>query len=169
MALVRRANRGVAALSYGWVLPDECDPTGERLKIVQAALDALPHVEGLFWDQATLHQPPRTAEQDREFYEEALPVMTDLYASAVGTTVLQLKEIPARPDEYDGMIQLGNLQVGEAEIRAALAPIDCQMGKHPGAWVTLSTHQAALEALGSEATSTLCGLGRDRVERPTVR
>jgi hypothetical protein len=48
--------------------------------------------------------------------------MGDLYASAIGTTVLQLKEIPARPSEYDGRICLFDLEegVGEADVREAL-------------------------------------------------
>ena len=32
--------------------------------------------------------------------------MGDLYASAIGTTVLQLKEIPPRPKKFDGVICL---------------------------------------------------------------
>ena len=32
--------------------------------------------------------------------------MGDLYASAVGTTILQLKEIPPRPEDYVGQICL---------------------------------------------------------------
>ena len=43
---------------------------------------------------ASLHQKPRSAEQNGAFIR-ALKGMGDLYASAIGTTVLQLKEIPA--------------------------------------------------------------------------
>ena len=50
-----------------------------------------------------------------------LHVMGDLYASAVGTTVLQLKEIPPRPKEYDGALCLaGVADVDEKVIRANL-------------------------------------------------
>ena len=34
--------------------------------------------------------------------------MGDLYASAIGTTVLQLKEMPRRPTEYDGKLAVYN-------------------------------------------------------------
>ena len=34
------------------------------------------------------------------------PQMGGLYASAIGTTVLQLKELPPRPREYDGKLCL---------------------------------------------------------------
>ena len=48
--------------------------------------------------------------------------MGDLYASAIGTRVLQLKEIPQRPAEYDGMLCLFDLKEGVDEelIRGAL-------------------------------------------------
>ena len=38
--------------------------------------------------------------------------MGDLYASAVGTTTLQLKEIPPRPPTFDGVVCLGELSSG---------------------------------------------------------
>ena len=37
--------------------------------------------------------------------------MADLYASAVGTTVLQLKETPKRPVKYDGFVCIFGLKV----------------------------------------------------------
>ena len=48
--------------------------------------------------------------------------MADVYASAVGTTVLQLKEIPPRPTEFDGALCLFGLKPGKDKeaIRAAL-------------------------------------------------
>ena len=49
--------------------------------------------------------------------------MGDLYASAVATTVLQSKEIPARPASFDGALGLYGVPdgVGEAAIRTAMA------------------------------------------------
>ena len=41
--------------------------------------------------------------------------MGDLYASAIGTRVLQLKEIPQRPAKYDGMLCLFELVKGVDE------------------------------------------------------
>ena len=38
--------------------------------------------------------------EEQEAFDRALKVMADVYASAVGTTVLQLKEIPPRPKEF---------------------------------------------------------------------
>ena len=63
----------------------------------------------------------RTAAQDAAF-KDALNVMADVYASAVGTTVLQLKEIPPRPARFDGVLCLFGLTVSadEAVIREAL-------------------------------------------------
>ena len=66
-------------------------------------------LKAVFWDQATLHQPPRSEEQNAAFLR-ALGAMGDLYASPVGTTVLQITEMPPRPAEYDGLLCLGGAQ-----------------------------------------------------------
>ena len=83
--LVRSGKREAGALSYGWILPWDPDPTGERTKLLRQELSQRPYIKGLFWDQATLYQPPRTEAQQASF-ERALEVMMDLFASAVGTT-----------------------------------------------------------------------------------
>ena len=85
VALLRKGTREIATLSYGWLLGWDPDPTGERLKLLQHVLRAHPHFRALFWDQATLYQPPRS-EEEEEAFNRALKVMMDLYASAVGTT-----------------------------------------------------------------------------------
>ena len=79
--------------------------------------------------------------------------MADLYASAIGTTMLQLKELPPRPPEYDGKLCLFALAEGvdEAAICAALAPaygeiVRCTLGDFPPAVVCFTTHEAALAA-----------------------
>lgn len=48
---------------------------------------------GVFWDYACIPQKPRTMDEDAKF-RAAIDVMGDLYASAVGTCVLRLEEIP---------------------------------------------------------------------------
>jgi hypothetical protein len=45
--------------------------------------------------------------------------MADAYASAVGTTVLQITEIPQRPEAFDGALFLLNPKVDEEDIRRA--------------------------------------------------
>eukprot|EP00900_Chrysochromulina_parva_P019745 jgi/Chrpa1/27772/Chrysochromulina_OHIO_Genome00027033-RA len=47
VALLRRGNRGVGALTHGWLSPGECDPDGARLDVMLAALDEHPHIEGV--------------------------------------------------------------------------------------------------------------------------
>ena len=75
--------------------------------------------------------------------------MGDLYASAIGTCVLQLKEIPQRPAEYDGCICLFDLvkDTDEIAIRAALSEygeiVRIEMGEWPPATVRFATHEAA--------------------------
>ena len=85
MAMIRNGEREVGALSYGWLLPWDPDPTGARMTLLRSALEERPHIKALFWDQATLYQPPRTQDENDKFVR-ALNVMMDLYASAIGTT-----------------------------------------------------------------------------------
>jgi len=75
VALIRKGKRQVGVLSYGWLLPWEADPTGERLGILRRVLHEHPYIKALFIDQATLYQPPRTEEQDAKF-NRALKVMS---------------------------------------------------------------------------------------------
>ena len=84
-ALVRNGAREVGALSYGWLLPWDPDPTGERMELLRLVLSERPYIKALFWDQATLYQPPRI-ELEQAAFDRALCVMMDLYASAIGTT-----------------------------------------------------------------------------------
>jgi len=78
--------------------------------------------------------------------------MGHIYASAIGTTVLQLKELPPRPPEYDGKLCLFDLAPGvdEAAIKEALAPygniVGCTLGRNPPAAVRFTTHAAAQAA-----------------------
>ena len=112
--LIRNGRREVAVLSYGWLLSWDCDPTRGRLALLRAALQQRPHLKAVFWDQATLYQPPRSEEQNAAF-SRALGAMGDLYASPVGTTVLQIKEMPPRPAEYDGLLCIEGAQCESGE------------------------------------------------------
>ena len=85
VALMRNGEREVGALSYGWLLPWDPDPTGERMVLLRRVLKERPYIKALFWDQATLYQLPRSQEEE-EAFSRALRVMMDLYASAIGTT-----------------------------------------------------------------------------------
>lgn len=100
-------------------------------------------------------------------FGNALGVMGDLYASAIGTTVLQLKEISPRPARFDGAIVLFDLSKGvdEATIRTALERVagdvkSCSLG-WPGAHVCFFTHEAALSAVrAAEQLLAICsGVG----------
>ena len=101
-------------------------------------------------DFSSLYQEPRTDAQASSF-RETIKMMGDLYASAIGTTVLQLKDIPPRPSEYDGRIAVFGRIPNEETLRDALgkfgeiveltiAPDDMQ------AAAQYSTHAAAEEA-----------------------
>ena len=77
VALVRRGGRCIAVLSHGWLSAGNCDPNGMRIAVVQRALREYAHLQGLFWDQASLAQPPRSMDEDVAF-RSALDVMGDL-------------------------------------------------------------------------------------------
>jgi hypothetical protein len=72
--------------------------------------------------------------------------MGDLYASLIGTTVLQIREIPPRPPEYDGILCLFGLAADETAVCAALTPFgairECRLDLTP-AQVHFATHEAA--------------------------
>jgi len=70
-------------------LPWDPDPTGERLRLLQRVLKQKTYIKAIFWDQATLYQPPRI-EQEQAAFDRALDAMMDLYASALGTTCVLL-------------------------------------------------------------------------------
>ena len=92
--------------------------------------------------------------------------MGDVYASAVGTTVLQIKEIPPRPQEFDGALCLFGLKAGvdEAAVCQALSgdlstefeSCDLAFESTYGV-VRFTTHAAALRAKAANTFSELCG------------
>ena len=142
--LIRSGDRRVAVLSHGWLTQKHCDPCGARLGVVVKALAQYPYLEACFWDYASMYQKPRDDVQQAAF-ERAIKVMGDLYASAIGTTVLQHKEIPTRPAQFDGGLRLGGMRVNEAAIRKALEPfgyiMSCEVDAGgDGALVRFATH-----------------------------
>ena len=103
---LQSATRRVLVLSYGWLSPSGPDPRGHRigkllafLRNAAATFDPQIAELGIFWDYASLPQSPRNEEEQRMF-KAALSVMGDLYASALGTSVLQLQEVPPQPADW---------------------------------------------------------------------
>ena len=95
--LVREGKRCVGVLSYGWSSPGRPDPESRHLTAVRRALREQPRITALFWDYCSLHQDgdgQKRSKPEYESFRRAISVMGDLYASAVGTTVLQLKHTP---------------------------------------------------------------------------
>ena len=110
--------------------------------------------------------------------------MGDLYASAIATTVLQIKEIPPRSAEHDGALCLfllrdekgAVLEVEEATLRAMLAQYGVishveltgtLRDNHGGVVVRFATHEAALAAKRAGPIAGVCA-GVDTLynERP---
>lgn len=146
--LINRAERCVGALTYGWLTMGHPDPEGERVREVVKALKRWDHIEALFWDYASLFQdapPPslfqdapsregpgdiqilsqqmkrmRRTDDEKEAFDMGLKKMAYLYASAVGTTVLQLKAIPAPPDRLNRVVYLCDLKPKQRERRNEL-------------------------------------------------
>ena len=118
---------------------------------------------------AGAQHPPKgkRTEVENEAFKRALDVMGDVYASAVGTTVLQIKEIPPRPQEFDGALCLFGLKAGvdEAAVRQALSGGDlstefesCDLAfESTYGVVRFTTHAAALRAKAANTFSELCG------------
>ena len=87
--------------------------------------------------------------------------MGDLYASAVGTTVFVLKEIPPRPKEFDGALALfGEMKDGvdEAAVRTALEHYgnirSCALERSPPV-VYFVEHASAVKAAGSVGADSI--------------
>ena len=170
VALIERGVRGIGVLSHCWLSPGDCDPHGARFCTVQRALADLGHIEGLFWDQASLPQPPRTDAETVQFVR-AINIMGDLYASAIGTTVLQLTEIPPRPQEFDGALCVFLLQGSGAHQnpQTALEEALSTYGTianlkltgplyetHGIGIVRFTTHEAALAARRADPIAGVC-------------
>lgn len=119
--MLKRGDRSIGVLSHGWLSTAEPDPDGKRLGLLRRALVLEPQIEAVFWDYGSLHQRPRDDEQQSAFVR-ALDVMGDLYASATATCVLQIREVPPRPEEYDGHLCLFGVkpEADELAVRAAL-------------------------------------------------
>lgn len=113
----------------------------------------------------SLPQNPRTPEEDATF-GEALGAMADLYASPLGTVVIQNKEIPSRPSDLDGCVLLCALPPTSYDSDAELAELSerfSQFGevvecvRHaPGELkLRLATHEAALRLVEQGADGLL--------------
>ena len=85
--------------------------------------------------------------------------MADAYASAVGTTVLQLKEIPPRPAEFDGKLCLFGLKPGVDQrlvCRVVGKAASCHLDDDPWPTLLFPSHEAALKAKEACRWSELC-------------
>ena len=147
-----KGERQVLVLSYGWLLATEPDPRGERLALIRRFLATLPDAAecGFFMDQVCLPQPPRTKEED-EVFCKGLGSMGKLYASVTGTTVIQIKSVPARPAEMEGRLSIRKLaeNVEQEQLQAALSAhgdvrwCKLQRGATGSAEVQYATHADA--------------------------
>ena len=68
-ALVRKGTRSAGALTYGWPLASNPDPTGERVEVMKRALEQNPHIEGFFWEYAFAHRPRPLCAHSRQTRE----------------------------------------------------------------------------------------------------
>ena len=173
VALIRRGDRCVGVLTYGWLSPGDPDPAGSRIVVLRRALTGLA-IEALFWDFASLFQSPRTPDQEAAF-KLALEAMNQLYASILATTVLQIQEIPTRPPEFDGALCLFKISstADEHAVRTALSKFgtieSCDLSCNP-AIVRFASHASAIAAKEAGAPPGLCeGLDTLYNETPYMR
>jgi len=97
VALLEKRRRSILVLSHGWLTRAHPDPHGTTLRSVFRFLRG-ESVEdcGLFMDFVSLPQLPRST-QENELFQRGLHCMGYLYASVLGTTVLQLHVIEPSP------------------------------------------------------------------------
>lgn len=159
--LLDRADRSVLALSYRWLTSAHPEPQGTTLEAVRRYLasDAQAAECGLFWDYASLPQrgldgSDRTDEEAATF-KRALSVMGLFYASIRGTAVLQFKDVPPRPSQFDGQIMLFGVSSAASTKEALTSELSCfgavvELDINPisgQASVRFATHSAAEECI----------------------
>ena len=154
--VVSRGNRSAGTLTYPWVTDAHPDPMGARKRILCSSLCEHRYIACVFIDQCCIYQHPpggRRSDEEEASFQRGLQVMADLYASAIGTTVLQLKEIAPRPKEYDGLLALYGLKNGtdEAMLHRELSCfgtiVSIRVGGWPPAVVGFSKQETAEAAL----------------------
>jgi len=173
-ALLGRADRSIIALSHCWLSKAHPDPFGQQLAAVRGYLQqlrergSLPDDAAIFWDYGCLPQSPRTPE-DTRIFRTALRVMAYVYASPLGTSVLQLRRVPPRPTQFDGCVLACELppQSGAAQVRAALArfgpiegiELDKEGGAASEATARFSSHEDARDAAAFDGYTDTLGAG----------
>jgi hypothetical protein len=97
VALLRRGDRSIFAMSYGWLTREHPDPDGKRLQVLREAFKELeeqkklPPDAALFWDFASLPQKDANGERsepEKAQFKRGLAVMASMYASPLGTSVI---------------------------------------------------------------------------------
>ena len=123
VAALRANARCIGALTYGWTSPDHPDWGGDYLRAVRCYLCSShgAHIVACFWDFGSLSQKPRTRAEEVLFMS-ALAVMGDVYASALGITVMRHRTVPPRPSDLNGeVVVLGFRPAGAEEIAGEAA------------------------------------------------
>jgi hypothetical protein len=95
--ILSSCKREVGVLTYCWKTIPSPDPDGEALRAVQHFLTQDlrgQRIRAVFWDWLSLHQKDERGKRARGetlLFQRALNRMGDLYASAMGTVVMQFK------------------------------------------------------------------------------
>eukprot|EP00966_Prymnesium_polylepis_P076021 1762467-Prymnesium_polylepis.1 len=122
---------------------------------------------GLFMDWLSLPQRPRSA-SEAEVFNASLQVVLSLYASITGTTVVQCKEIPRRPSQFDGaLIIRDSAEADDAQLREELTRLGISGGlADPATFIVEETAEGwrrlrfAIHAHAEQAASALGTRGR---------
>ena len=97
--LIRSGRRPVGLMSRPWLSSQHPDPKGWQLQLFCGALKDR---QILKVSSSTLHRVSKSQEQRRGGHLSPSTVGDRrLFASAIGTTVPEMKEIPPRPAEFD--------------------------------------------------------------------
>lgn len=84
------SGRGVGVVSHAWSAQVHPDGAGAHLAALRPFLEAHPSILGVFFDFCSVLQLPRTADEDAS-HAAGLRAMASLYASPLGSTVLQAR------------------------------------------------------------------------------
>jgi hypothetical protein len=186
VALFDRADRSILALSYRWLTAAHPDPLGTALEAVRRFLSSEAELCkcALFWDFASLPQKdtaggPRT-DEETVIFTRGLKGMGYFYASICCTAIVQLKDIPPRPSEYDGRMivfdKAFSESTSEKDVITDLERFGGQINeiaiKAGEAHVTFATHEQAKDCIaqldkvkrGADTVYNETAYSRDRGE-----
>ena len=166
--LLDRGDRSIFALSQCWQTTEHPDPHGMTLLTLRQYLRSEPRAGecGLYWDWTSMDEDSFSWRTEDLEHKLTMP----FFASITGTTVLQIKDVPPRPAQYDGLVMLFGVpkDTTEDDLAADAAEfgevIECEISGDKGA-VNFRLHSEAAEMVQQYALRRFFGKEKDKYKQ----